>query len=237
VGATASKGAPGALPRVRRAVGEWLTEQSRSDHITARPALLARRLLWMRGRRQSRFVLSYLGGLRGIEIGASAYNDYGLNAINVDRYGELDTIYKEEERRLTGGWRAVDVVAQGDNLPFEDDTADFVFASHVLEHIPDPIRALEEWLRVARKYVVVVVPHRDRTFDRDRALTPVDELLRRHAEGFDDPRDLHWSVWTFESFLDLCRRLELEVVDALDPDDKVGNGFVVVLAASPAGPG
>ena len=237
MGATASRGAPGAFPRVRRAIGEWLTEQSRSDRITARPALLARRLLGKRGRDQSRFVLSYLGGLTGIEIGASAYNDYALNAINVDRYGSMNTIYKEEERRLTGRCRAVDVVAPGHSLPFEDAAADFVFASHVLEHIPDPIRALEEWLRVARKYVVVVVPHRERTSDHDRDLTPVDELVQRHAEGFDDQRDLHWSVWTLESFLDLCRRLELEVVDALDPDDKIGNGFIVVLDATRAGHG
>lgn len=135
---------------------------------------------------------------------------------------------------MTGRRREVDVVAPGDRLPFDDDAADFVFASHVLEHIPDPIRALNEWLRVARRYVVVVVPHRDRTFDHDRELTTVDELLRRHAEGFDDPRDLHWSVWTLESFLELCDRLGLRVVDTLDPDDKVGNGFVVVLDAAQA---
>jgi SAM-dependent methyltransferase len=182
--------------------------------------------------RPSQFVLAYLEGLSGVEIGASAHNDYALDAINVDRYGGQDTIYKEEERSLSGRGREVDVVAPGDDLPFEDDSFDFVFASHVLEHFPDPIRALQEWLRVARRYVVLVVPHRDRTFDRDRELTTVDELLRRHDQRFDDPRDTHWSVWTFESFLELCDRLRLHVVDALDPDDKVGNGFVVVLDAA-----
>jgi SAM-dependent methyltransferase len=216
-------------------VGAWLTELSRSDRLPARPALALRRILWRRGHRLSRFVLSYLSGLTGIEIGASAHNDYGLDAINVDRYGEPDTIYKLEEWRLSGRQRPVDVVAPGDDLPFEDDSADFVFASHVLEHIPDPIRALEEWLRVARKYVVLVIPHRDRTFDRDRELTQVDELLRRHEDRLDDPRDLHWSVWTLESFRELCERLGFRIIDALDPDDKVGNGFMVVLDAAPAG--
>ena len=224
VAATASEGTTGVLPRCKRAVGGWLTEHS----------VLARRLIWRRVSHPSPFVLSYLERLHGIEIGASAHNDYALNAINVDRYGEPDTVYKDEEWRLAGRRRRVDLVAPGDDLPFKDDAVDFVFASHVLEHIPDPIRALEEWLRVARKYVVLVVPHRDRTFDSDRELTSAEELLRRHEQHFQDPRDLHWSVWTLESFLELCDRLGLRVVDSLDPDDKVGNGFMVVLDASVA---
>jgi hypothetical protein len=63
----------------------------------------------------------------------------------------------------------------------------------------------------------------------------VDELLHRHEQQFKDPRDLHWSVWTLESFLELCDRLGFRVIDALDPDDKVGNGFALVLDATPAG--
>jgi SAM-dependent methyltransferase len=213
--------------RCKGAVGEWVGHRS----------LLAGRILWKLGHRRSDFVLSYLSGLSGIEIGGSAHNDYALEAINVDRYGELDTVYKQEEWRLTGRRRDVDVVAPGDRLPFEDDAVEFVFGSHVLEHFPDPIRALKEWLRVARRYVVLVVPHRDRTFDRVRELTPVEELLRRHEERLDDPRDFHWSVWTRESFLDLCDRLGFRVIDSLDPDDKFGDGFVVVLDATTAGCG
>jgi SAM-dependent methyltransferase len=225
------------LASVHARLEQWLTEHSRSDRVTSRLAVQVRRVLWRRGNRMSQFVLSYLSGLDGIEVGASAHNDYGLNAVNVDRYGEMDTIYKDEEWRLTGRRRAGDIIASGDQLPFMDDSVDFIFASHVLEHFPDPLRALKEWLRVARKYVVLVVPHRDRTFDRDRELTSVDELLRRHEQRLEDPRDLHWSVWTLESFLELCRRLDLRVIDSLDPDDKVGNGFMVVLDAARAGEG
>ena len=67
----------------------------------------------------------------------------------------MDTVFKQEEWDACGKKRPVDVVAPGDDLPFEDDSIDFVLASHVIEHFPDPIRALEEWVRVARRYVVV----------------------------------------------------------------------------------
>lgn len=197
--------------------------------------LLRERMFFMGSlllRRDSRFVSSFLDGLKGIEIGAAAHNDYRLDAINVDRYAEADTIYKDQERRLVLRTAKVDVVARGDDLPFEDDSHDFVFSSHVLEHIPDPIRALLEWQRVARRYVVCVIPHKERTFDADRPLTTTEELLGRHRAGLRSEEDKHWSVWTCESFLELCDAIGLEVVGHLDPDDKVRNGFVVAIDAT-----
>jgi SAM-dependent methyltransferase len=183
-------------------------------------------------RKRSKFVTSYLDGLKGVEIGAASHNCFYLDAINVDRYADDGTEYKRLERRLARRMARVDVVASGDDLPFEADSQDFVFSSHVIEHFPDPIKALSEWVRVARRYVVVVVPHRDRTFDADRPLTPVDEFVRRRQENFTSEDDLHWSVWTCESFLAMCGAIRLRVLDHQDPDDKVGNGFTVVIDAS-----
>ena len=177
---------------------------------------------------------SYLDGLKGIEIGAAAHNDFGIDALNVDRYAEMDTVYKDAERNLWGRAKPVDIVAPGHDLPLDDDSFDFVFASHVIEHIPDPIAALEEWRRVARRYVVLVVPHRDRTFDRDRSLTPLSELIERHQSGFTSEEDRHWTVWTCETFLELCDHLGFEVLEARDPDVKTGNGFALILSAARA---
>ena len=210
------------LDRVKNTIRDWLSEHS----------VVARRILWSHGEHRSRFVASYLDGLKGIEIGGSAHNNFRIDALNVDVHASMDTVYKQEEWRLAGRKRKVDVVAPGDELPFDDDAVDFVFASHVIEHFADPVGALKEWIRVARKYVVLVIPHRDRTFDHDRQLTPVDELIQRHEQGLSSTEDRHWSVWTLGSFLELCDRLGLVVVGTLDPDDKVGNGFMVAIDAS-----
>jgi len=173
---------------------------------------------------------SYLDGLKGVEIGGSAHNDFKVDVLNVDRYAEMDTVYKDAERELWGRAKAVDIIAPGHELPLEDDSFDFVLASHVIEHIPDPIAALKEWARVARRYIVLVVPHRDRTFDRDRPLTPLSELIERHESGFTSAEDRHWTVWTCETFLELCDHIGFEVLEARDPDARDGNGFAVILA-------
>jgi SAM-dependent methyltransferase len=173
---------------------------------------------------------SYLDGLKGVEIGGAAHNDFKVDVLNVDRYAGMDTVYKQAERQVCGRAKPVDIVAPGHELPLEDKSFDFVLASHVIEHIPDPIAALKEWARVARKYIVLVVPHRDRTFDRDRPLTPVSELIERHESGFTSDEDRHWTVWTCETFLDLCEHIGFEVLEARDPDAKGGNGFALILA-------
>lgn len=178
----------------------------------------------------------YLDGLSGIEIGAAAHNRYPVEAINVDRASTPHHSYQEEQMRLAGRVAAVELVAEGDRLPLPDKSTDFVLASHVIEHFPDPVGALLEWERVATRYLFIVVPHHERTFDSGRPLTSTDELMRRHEEGFASDEDRHWSVWDCAGFVDLCRRLGLEVVATEDPDRKVGNGFAVVIAVGPDRP-
>lgn len=179
----------------------------------------------------------YLAGLKGIEIGGAAHNPFELDTINVDVTRSEDTAFKRLESREAGWALPVDVVAPGDRLPFADKSYDFVLASHVIEHFQDPIGALIEWDRVARDFIFLVIPHPDRTFDRGRALTSVPELIDRHrrlaGRAESEPDERHHSVWTCESFVELCAAIGLEVVATEDPDRKRGNGFAVVLGMKP----
>ena len=54
----------------------------------------------------------------------------------------------------------VDIIANGDNLPFEDESLDYVFSSHTLEHIENTENVLKEWLRAVKKggFIILVMP-------------------------------------------------------------------------------
>src|SRR5205807_87939 len=49
----------------------------------------------------------------------------------------------------------------GVNLPFPDHSVDTVYASHVLEHVPDYVPVIRDWHRVLKKggFVICTVPH------------------------------------------------------------------------------
>ncbi len=55
---------------------------------------------------------------------------------------------------------------------------DFVLASHVLEHVANPLRALREWKRVLKPegVLLVLVPDKLTTFDHRRPFTTIEHL-------------------------------------------------------------
>ncbi len=181
---------------------------------------------------ESRLAHKYLDGLAGLEIGGSAHNPFGLNTRNVDYTAETNQ-YKKLEEKFVGQALPVDIVAPGDNIPLPDESQDFVISAHVIEHFPDPIKALKEWYRLIRKggYIFMIVPHKERTFDKDRPRTTLQELIDRH-EGRIVPTpnpDDHYSVWITQDMVELVEYLGWNIVEAQDVDDKVGNGFTIVI--------
>lgn len=56
---------------------------------------------------------------------------------------------------------------------------DFVLSSHVLEHIANPIRALEQWTRLLKKegLLVLLLPDKHETFDHRRPITSLNHLI------------------------------------------------------------
>jgi SAM-dependent methyltransferase len=61
-----------------------------------------------------------------------------------------------------------------------NETYDFLIASHVLEHIANPLKALKEWIRVCKVggYLLLVVPHKDFTFDHKRPVTSLEHFIQ-----------------------------------------------------------
>lgn len=182
---------------------------------------------------ESALAHKYLDGLSGIEIGGSAHNPFGLNTKNVDYTDSMETVFKKEEVNLCGEAMFVDIEARGDELPLSDESQDFVISSHVLEHFFDPIKALKEWYRVIKNggYILIIVPHKERTFDKERPRTTLDELIQRHTQGSISKVDTHehYSVWITEDVVALVKYLGWKIVVVQDVDDKVGNGFTIVI--------
>jgi len=138
-----------------------------------------------------------LNGAVAIEPGgpSALFGRRGLVPV-YERLAHLDTLdYSERtlwsetshdeinpRQRLIGEARRIAAVP--------DDSYDALLASHVLEHLADPLGALAEWQRVVRAggHVLLVMPHRDGTFDHRRPVTSLDHL-RADAEretGEDD---------------------------------------------------
>ena len=75
-----------------------------------------------------------------------------------------------------------DVKADICNLPFEDNSFDVIFCNHVLEHIPDDTKAMQELFRVMKKggFGIFQVPQdlkRDITFE-DNSITDKKERAK-----------------------------------------------------------
>lgn len=88
-------------------------------------------------------VLNYCVG-KGMDIGC------GGRSINPD-LTRVDIDPKKEP----------DILAPMNKIPVEDESFDYIVAQHVLEHTPDPIGALKEWLRIVKKGGWIIIIHPD----------------------------------------------------------------------------
>lgn len=182
---------------------------------------------------ESQLAHKLLDGLKGVEIGPSAHNPFGLDTVTAGRSTD-GTVYASEEMRLCGEVAKLDYVCEADKLPFEDGQFDFVISSHVLEHLWDTVGTLKEWMRVVKPggYVFTIFPHKERTFDAHKPITSLYETLSRHSGLVNNPgavADDHYTIWTLEEALKLCWCMGWKVVAQQDQDDKVGNGFTFVI--------
>jgi SAM-dependent methyltransferase len=143
----------------------------------------------------------YLRG-EGIEIGAFAwrlrvppgamvrYVDYAPKAELLAMY---DTGFAQPE-----AVPETDVIDDATRLEaFADESLDFVVASHVVEHLEDPVSALRAMARVLRSggILFLVLPDARSTFDAPRERTSIEHVMRDHHEGPAVSRGEHYEEW------------------------------------------
>jgi SAM-dependent methyltransferase len=108
--------------------------------------------------------------------------------------GGRDATWPELAGSPRGPDADVDVDLDVDGLKaFGDASFDAVIASHVVEHLANPVAAVQELERVLRPggRLVLVVPDRAHTFDRVRPPTTLAHLLDEHARGVTEVDDDH----------------------------------------------
>ena len=151
----------------------------------------------------------------GIEIGAmhQPVPAPHLKVAYVDRVLE-DTLRRHYAELGEIPFAPIDIQDDGQVLgKLGDSSQDFIIANHVIEHMSDPIRALENWSRVLKVggRLFMAVPDMEQTFDKNRTLTDLQHLV----EDYEDPspdRD-------FEAFLEFATEVSAKIVGACSLED------------------
>jgi predicted SAM-dependent methyltransferase len=72
----------------------------------------------------------------------------------------------------------------------QNEQYDFCFSSHSLEHIANPLKAINEWLRIIKKngHIIIIVPEKSMCFDHKRTYSNFSTLLSQYEKnvGEDD---------------------------------------------------
>ena len=85
-------------------------------------------------------------------------------------------------------------VGDAHDLPVEDASLDFIFSSHVFEHLPNPLRHLELWASKLRKggRIVAVVPDLSGANDYRAEPSTLEEIIAEYERGGVEPSISHY---------------------------------------------
>lgn len=86
-----------------------------------------------------------------------------------------------------------DVISDAETLSnFIDGSLSFVIASHVIEHMRNPILAIKNWLRVLKPggLLYLVVPDYRKIFDKHRELTTLSHVIADYELGNRNAQDI-----------------------------------------------
>lgn len=135
-------------------------------------------------------------GKRGVEIGGPSYTGrivYEVATTIDNVIFSNDTIWSRhtDEYHYYPNKSGRVIINDAVNITNVGDAVyDFVFSSHSLEHIANPLKAMKEWLRVIKPggHIILIVPEKSHCFDHKRQYSKFDTLLTQYKKnvGEDD---------------------------------------------------
>lgn len=71
------------------------------------------------------------------------------------------------------------IMEASDLSALENESYDFLLSSNCLEHVANPLKALQEWVRVVKKggHIFLILPKKEDNFDHRREITLFEHLL------------------------------------------------------------
>lgn len=92
--------------------------------------------------------------------------------------------------------QGIQYISEATDLSFSpSDKYDFVLSSNCLEHVANPLKAIEEWIRVIKKdgLLLLILPNKDYCFDHKRPITDIKHLLDDYKNQKDESDLTHLS--------------------------------------------
>ncbi len=127
---------------------------------------------------------------KGLEIGGPSPAYYVLyqTGISIDGINHQGNIWQGDinnQEYKNGGIQYI-----GDGLKLDPNITgyDFIIASHVLEHIANPLKALFHWKEriVSDGLICLVLPKKELCFDHRRSITPLATLIDKYNREIDE---------------------------------------------------
>jgi SAM-dependent methyltransferase len=89
------------------------------------------------------------------------------------------------------------IVGDADNLPVENNSLDFIFSSHVFEHLANPLGHLELWLEKLRPggKVVAIIPDISGSKDQRAEPSSLDIILSEYTSRIFKPSIIHYDYF------------------------------------------
>lgn len=133
---------------------------------------------------------------RGLEVGGPSYSGGTIyeTALSMDNaVFSRHTVWSNHGPEYNYFNDKVGKVIINDGTMLSDiktENYDFVFASHTLEHIANPLKALFEWIRIIKDggHIILVLPEKSVCFDHRRQVSSLDKLVKQYTDniGEDD---------------------------------------------------
>ncbi len=92
----------------------------------------------------------------------------------------------------------VDIIDDGELLlSINEASQDFVIANHMIEHCQNPLRTIENHLRVLKAggILYMAVPDKRYTFDSSRSITTLEHLVNEYHHGAESSKLAHFTEW------------------------------------------